>query len=227
MKTKTKLIYSLIFFCVLSTFTLKPSQAEIGEKEKTVTLELDQQARLIFDSLKISTLDFSVFNKAYKGYLSQLESGNVKNNILTIIDFGKSSKTERLFVIDMENYSLKFQSLVAHGKNSGEEFAEKFSNVPSSSQSSLGLYLTGETYIGKHGLSLRLKGLETSNNLAFSRAIVVHGADYVSRDFISQNGRLGRSHGCPALPNELNEEIIGLIKEGSCLYIFHPGQNLN
>jgi hypothetical protein len=224
MKAFIKLTFFFLFVGLLSALTMKPSQALTGVNENITVASSENQAKKIFDSLNISSLDFDVFNKAYKGYLSQLESGKLTNKVLTIIDFGKSSKTERFYVIDMENYLLKFQSLVAHGKNSGEEFAEKFSNVPASSQSSLGLYLTGETYFGKHGLSLRLKGLDPTNNLAYSRAIVIHAADYVSRDFISKNGRLGRSHGCPALPNELNQEIIELIKEGSCLFIFHPGQ---
>jgi hypothetical protein len=112
---------------------------------------------------------------------------------------------------------------VAHGRNSGEEFARFFSNVPNSNQSSLGFYLTGNTYQGKHGLSLKLKGIEQGiNHFAEERAIVLHGADYVSESFIKKHGRLGRSQGCPAVSQELSKPIIEKIKEGSCLFIYSP-----
>ncbi len=116
-----------------------------------------------------------------------------------------------------------FHCLVSHGRNSGELMAENFSNIPGSNESSPGFYVTGETYIGKHGLSLALDGLETGiNDKARARAIVIHGADYVSDDFIRTHGRLGRSQGCPAVPVELSEEIIKTIKGGSCLFIYAP-----
>jgi hypothetical protein len=101
--------------------------------------------------------------------------------------------------------------------------AEKFSNKPGSNASSPGFYSTGETYMGKHGLSLALVGLETGiNDKARERAIVLHGADYVSDDFIRKYGRLGRSLGCPAVPVELSKDIIQTIKGGSCLFIYVP-----
>jgi hypothetical protein len=112
---------------------------------------------------------------------------------------------------------------VAHGRNSGEEYANSFSNSGDSFKSSLGFYATGEIYIGKHGNSLRLDGLEKGlNDNARSRGVVMHGADYVAENFIKNNQRLGRSLGCPALPIELTDEIINLIKNKSCLYIYHP-----
>ena len=134
-----------------------------------------------------------------------------------------SSKKQRLWVIDLKNNIILFQSLVAHGRNSGNEFAGKFSNNPQSYQSSLGFYATGETYYGKHGYSLRLDGLEKEiNNNARKRAIVIHGADYVSENFIKQNGRLGRSLGCPSLPMNISKEIIDTIKNKSGLFVYHP-----
>jgi hypothetical protein len=122
----------------------------------------------------------------------------------------------------MDKNKILFNSLVAHGKNSGDLYAEQFSNKNESFQSSLGFYITNETYIGEHGLSLKLDGLERNkNDNARNRAIVIHGADYVSNDFIKKHNRLGRSFGCPSLPTEVSEKIITTIKNKSCLFINH------
>jgi hypothetical protein len=165
----------------------------------------------------------AAFVQAFQGYYALKMQGKIQKEILTIIDFSLSSTKKRLWVIDMKNSQILFQSLVAHGKNSGEEFAQKFSNIAESYQSSLGFYLTGETYYGKHGFSLRLDGLNKGiNHAARDRAIVIHAADYVSEKFIQQHGRLGRSQGCPALPAEVNQSIINTIHGKSVLYIFHP-----
>jgi hypothetical protein len=133
------------------------------------------------------------------------------------------SFTKRMWVIDLEKNTILFQTLVAHGRNTGEEFAKEFSNRAESYQSSIGFYATAEIYNGKHGKSLKLDGLEKGlNDKARERAVVVHGADYVSESFIKQNKRLGRSQGCPAVPVELNSKIIDVIKDKSCLFIYHP-----
>ena len=143
--------------------------------------------------------------------------------MITIIDFSLPSDKERLWVLDLIHGKVLFHCLVSHGRNSGELMAEHFSNTPGSCASSPGFYTTGETYIGKHGLSLTLDGLETGiNDKARARTIVMHGADYVSTDFIRKYGRLGRSFGCPAVPEELSKEIIQTIKDGSCLFIYVP-----
>lgn len=163
------------------------------------------------------------FKLAMNGYFQLKEKGIVKKDILTIVDYSLSSKENRLWVIDLKKSSIIFQSLVAHGRNSGNEFAATFSNKPESYKSSLGFYLTGETYYGKHGYSLRLDGLDKGvNSNARDRAIVVHGADYVSESFIKQNGRLGRSLGCLALSKELTKEVIDTIKNKSCLFVYYP-----
>jgi hypothetical protein len=126
----------------------------------------------------------------------------------------------------MDKNEILFHSLVAHGRNTGDEFANEFSNVTDSNKSSVGFYATGELYNGKHGLSMRLDGLQKGlNDNARQRAVVVHGADYVSESFIKQNKRLGRSQGCPALPVEMNNKIISIIKDKSCLFIYHPSKN--
>ncbi len=166
------------------------------------------------------------FTKALQGYYQLEEKGVFQKELLTIIDFSLSSTEKRLWVIDVKNNAIIFQSLVAHGRNSGNEFATNFSNIPESHKSSLGFYATGETYYGKHGYSMRLDGLEKGiNNNARKRAIVVHGASYVSETFINQNGRLGRSFGCPSLPQGDTKELIDIIKDKSCLYIYYPSKN--
>lgn len=161
---------------------------------------------------------------ALAGYELLLEEKCVSRpEVMTIIDFSLPSDKERLWVLDLIRGKVLFHCLVSHGRNSGELMADKFSNIPGSNASCPGFYKTGETYIGKHGLSLALDGLETGiNDKARERAIVMHGADYVSAEFIRKYGRLGRSFGCPAVPEELSKEIIQTIKGGSCLFIYVP-----
>lgn len=170
--------------------------------------------------------NFDSFFKAFEGYNNLKEQGLIEKEYLTIVDFSLSSNEKRMWVINMETKEIVLQSLVAHGRNSGELFANDFSNRSESYQSSLGFYTTGETYIGKHGLSLRLDGLEYGiNDKARDRAVVIHGADYVSEKFIKSNGRLGRSQGCPAVPNEVSAKLIELIKDKTCLFIYHPSRS--
>lgn len=168
-------------------------------------------------------LDFEIFQNAMES-LEEMEYAN--EDIVSIIDFSRPSTEKRLFIIDLKNQKLLHHTLVAHGKNTGQNKAEKFSNVKGSNSSSLGLYRTAEPYYGKHGYSLRLDGLEKGfNDNARNRAVVIHSANYVSEAFIKKYGRLGRSFGCPALPPEHSKAIIDLIKEGSCLYIYADDEN--
>ncbi|MEO6730485.1 MAG: murein L,D-transpeptidase catalytic domain family protein [Ferruginibacter sp.] len=169
-------------------------------------------------------LSEAAFKYAMKGF-EYLKKTNCisKKNIVSIIDFSQPSTHKRLYVIDMTSGKILFNTWVAHGRNSGNEYANQFSNSPESHQSSLGFYTTMDTYIGANGYSLRLKGCEKGiNDKAYERAIVIHGADYVSDGFINNRGVLGRSYGCPALPAELNKKIIDLIKNGSCIFLYHP-----
>lgn len=167
-----------------------------------------------------------VIEMAVSGYLKMLENGLIKMGTpLSIIDFSLPSSVERLWIIDPEEGKLLHQSLVSHGRNSGGLMARKFSNVNSSFMSSIGFYVTGETYQGKHGYSLRLDGVEKGfNDNARERAIVIHGADYANKDFVKATGRLGRSLGCPALPMAFHKKIIDIIKDGSCLFIYGKDQ---
>ncbi len=165
-----------------------------------------------------------LFSYAMKGYEFLKQHNQLGNpGVISIIDFSKRSDEKRLFILDINSGQILFKTLVAHGRNSGMELAKTFSNVASSLASSLGFYVTAGTYNGKHGYSLRLNGCEKGfNDNACKRAVVVHGADYVSESFIHQNGYLGRSYGCPAVPAAFSKDIIDIIKGGSCLFIYAP-----
>ncbi len=166
------------------------------------------------------------FKEALRGFKKMKKEGIIKKDVLTIIDFSLSSTQKRMWIIDMVTNEVLLQTVVSHGRNSGSEFAQKFSNATNSFMSSIGFYKTGESYTGKHGFSLRLDGLEKGvNDNARNRAVVIHGADYASENLAKQQGRLGRSLGCPAVPLELRTQIINLIKEESCLFIYYPNQD--
>jgi hypothetical protein len=172
--------------------------------------------------LKKKGLSKEIFKNAFVGYhnFKQRIKGGPSKSILTVIDFTKSSKEKRMWIIDLQSKKLLFNTLVAHGRNTGEDRAESFSNTPNSYMSSVGFYLTDATYYGKHGLSLKLAGMDDKyNSNAMERAIVVHGADYVSESFVKQYGRLGRSLGCPSVPKEISKEVIDTIKDNTVMYI--------
>ena len=170
-------------------------------------------------------LSKDVFLLAIKG-LNKLESdGKLSNpNIITIADYSQSSNKKRLYVIDLINKKLLFNTYVAHGRNTGDEYAKFFSNQEGSSKSSLGFYITEKPITGSHtGYSLTIKGVEKGfNDNAIRRAIIIHAAAYATENFIKKYERLGRSFGCPALPPDLNKPIIETIKGGSCLFIYNP-----
>jgi hypothetical protein len=180
----------------------------------------------IYDSLNLEQFGLSrvIFETALKGWERLRSSGQIFNeNILSIVDFSQPSNRKRLYIIDLINSKLLFNTYVAHGRRSGKDIATHFSNRPRSLESSVGFYLTEATYVGSNGYSLRLKGLEYGfNSNASKREIVLHGADYVSEQYINSNGYLGRSWGCPAVPAEESRGIIDSIKEGSCLFIYTP-----
>lgn len=180
----------------------------------------------LYEGMNLDKLGLSkeAFEYGVKGFQNLIDQGKVANDkILTIIDFSKPSTDERMYVLDMENLEVLYQTYVSHGVNSGKLYATKFSNVTGSYMSSLGFYVTKNTYSGEHGFSLKLDGLEKGiNDNAFRRAIVMHSADYASKGFIRLQGYLGRSYGCPALPKEVSKPIIETIKDGSCVFIYAP-----
>lgn len=193
------------------------------------TAAVAAEATLLNDSLHLDTkgLDIKALEYALKGFNYLQQKGLLFNkDILSICDFSQSSKNKRLYIIDIENKKLVINTYVAHGKNSGSEYAKSFSNNPNSLKSSLGFYVTGDTYMGGHGLSLKIKGLEKGfNDKANGRNIVVHGSAYVGDHFVESNNYCGRSYGCPAVPSHESPIVINAIKNGSCLFIYHPTRN--
>lgn len=215
----------LIFFLQLLFFVYLPEKTSAYAIVKTSTTTLDSISSTCFNLLKcgVPKPDYAVFKKAFTGFLDLKAENRVKKNILTIIDFSKSCNLERMWIIDVVKMEVVYLSLVAHGKNSGVEFASRFSNIPSSLQSSIGFFVTGGIFISNHGMSLTLDGAEPGiNDKARERGIIMHGATYVSKDFIRQYGTLGRSFGCPAIPMEDHETIIRLLAGQSCIYIYYP-----
>lgn len=213
---KERIVIFLIFLCAFNLFAKEDKKANEKSSER-ITLSHDSILSLYQQIELEDDVVFETFKRAMAGY-EMYPCAN--QDILTIIDYTKPSTAKRIFIIDLAEKKLIYKTLVAHGKNTGLNLALNFSNVSSSLKSSPGFYKTAETYFGKHGYSLRLDGLEAGiNDNARSRAIVIHGASYVSKSFIKAHKRLGRSWGCPALPVELSKEMIDTIKGGSCLYI--------
>lgn len=180
--------------------------------------EVDDCAELYASMRLEGIVNYKAFRQAVEGYK---KIGNRHRDILTLIDFSKPSTEKRLYVFDMKNRKMLYNSLVSHGRNSGGNYATSFSNEYGSYKSSLGFYLTETTYSGGNGYSLILNGLEKGiNDRAKERAIVVHGASYANPSVIKGGGRLGRSLGCPALPEKVSRPIIDAIKGGSVMYIY-------
>lgn len=217
-------ISSLVVALLVVTFVF--SSEDSDSLEIYLLEQWEQTTYSTYDCLGDTSLSFAAYKEALHGYeLLSLQNQIKSNQFLTIIDFSQNSSRERLYLIDMLTNTIVKKTLVAHGRNSGNDTARKFSNKSGSNMSSLGFYITDLTYSGKFKLALRLNGLEYSNSKARSRGVVMHGAKYATKDFLNKNGRLGRSLGCPAVPMEEAPEIINTIKEGSLLYIYHPNSS--
>ncbi|MBA5792324.1 murein L,D-transpeptidase catalytic domain family protein [Flavobacterium sp. xlx-214] len=215
--TKSSTLKSKEIAAVTTKNLKSNTESNLSTFDKLVLSEYLDLNEKNFDKPEIES-----FKAAFKGYYKLKEEGKIKKDILTIIDFTKSSTERRMWVIDMNKHEILHQTVVSHGRNSGKEFANDFSNTPESFKSSLGFYATAETYSGQHGLSLRLDGLESGiNSNARARDIVIHAADYANEAMGKNQGYLGRSLGCPALPIEVAHKIINLIKDESCLFIYH------
>lgn len=169
-------------------------------------------------------LSSEAFAAAWKGYQRLVENGTVtRDQYLAICDLSQSSSRRRFYIIDVKQKRLLKQTYVAHGRNSGGEYATRFSNTPESLQSSLGFYVTRNTYNGAHGISLRLEGVDPGfNDKAYERTIVLHGATYVDAARARAGIMMGRSFGCPAVPQKEAPAIIGQIRDGACLFVYHP-----
>lgn len=193
------------------------SHASNTQIEEVELAEMTDSQQLYAEMGLEGMVNFTAFEQALNGY-KQIDR---QKEIMTLIDFTKPSTEERLYVFDMSERKLLFSSHVSHGKNSGDKYAKHFSNELGSYKSSLGFYITENTYNGRNGYSLVLNGLEKGiNHRAKERAIVIHGARYSNTSTITSTGRLGRSLGCPALPQKVSKPIIDTIKKGSVLYIY-------
>jgi L,D-transpeptidase catalytic domain len=175
----------------------------------------------------VGSIDPQVFEMALGAATCALNSGAVDHpRTLTIIDYSKPSTAKRFWVYDLASRQLLYEELVAHGQGSGANFATQFSNEDETHRSSLGLFVTDDTYVGRNGYSLRLNGLDAGfNDRARARAIVMHGAPYVNQDFIAAQGRLGRSWGCPALREGVAREVIDRVKGGDLVFAYYPDAN--
>ena len=213
-----------IFFSVISALGFPIERAYINKAVSMADL-LVNDTELLFTQMKLEGLiDFDTFKFAYSGYKKLNKSEN-SNPLLTIIDLNLPSTEKRMYVLNLFERKVLYVTHVAHGRNSGVQYATSFSNRDGSFQSSLGFYRTAEVYNGGNGYSLRLNGLEQGiNDRARSRAVVIHGADYCNEEFIKSAGRLGRSFGCPALPQKLAKPIINYRKEVSLLFIYADHQ---
>ena len=235
---KFPLLLCLVYL-VTTSFYPASSENKISQAKTTVkeiklspkkNFSSQNPAEEIYKELQFTDekLNFEVFEKAFLGFQNLKKSGKLQPtaNLLSVCDFSLSSNRKRLWVIDLDEKKILFNSLVAHGKGTGEEFAMSFSNTMDSHQSSLGFYITEQTYNGDNGSSMRLFGMDKGyNDAALERCIVMHGANYVSEDFIRAEKRLGRSWGCPAVPRDLAQPIINTIKNGTCLFVYYPDQN--
>jgi hypothetical protein len=164
-----------------------------------------------------------VLAQALTAYTTAWNRGETPQKLLTVIDYSLASSEKRLWVIDLDKNAVLFHLHVAHGKNSGNKTPTSFSNDNNSKQSNVGLMRTAETYYGKHGYSLRLDGLEVGfNDNARMRAIVMHGANYATEDFVRRHGRLGRSWGCPAVDAAISKQLIDTIKGGTLIFGYFP-----
>lgn len=175
----------------------------------------------LYDDLDLDRLGLN--RRAYELGVSGMRYVQKPKPLLLLADMTQPSVNKRLYVIDLAHRKLLFQTYVAHGQGSGTLQPRQFSNVAASMQSSLGFYRTMGRYWGKHGLSLKLKGLEPGiNDEVFARNIVLHGAGYVCEDTIRQTGMLGRSQGCPAVPDALSTPIIDAVEGGATLFVYYP-----
>lgn len=173
------------------------------------------------------SLSYEALSTAIRGYMYLKQTQELADTqYLTIIDFSKHCNSKRLWVIDLIGKRVLINEWVAHGAKSGNEYARSFSNQHRSNKSSLGFYITGSLYYGRNNLSLKLHGLEKNyNSNAFSRGIVIHGANYISEHIVSRNERIGRSFGCPAVSLAANKKLVNTIKGGNCLFVYYPNSN--
>ena len=236
----SKKLLWLTCFCWMTIASVHADVITVGDLNDPATsngdyvflpADIQQKADAIYDSLRLGEvgLERDVFYKGYKGYTYLLYRGKLDNvNVMTIADFSQSSKNKRLYIIDLAHMKLVFNTYVSHGKNSGGEMATSFSNIKDSFKSTLGFMLTTDTYVGGSGYSLRFNGVEPGiNDRVRFRDIIVHGSRYVNAQAAEEDGKVGNSLGCPAVPLALSRKIIDCIKGGSVYFIYHPDEYYN
>jgi len=227
MRTRPVFLILLIVLLLMTSWTNTGSWTD-GFKTLVPSKDI-LDARLFLEkyiSLNEPELKPEAFRFGLIGFEALQSRGLIANDsLLTIIDFSLPSSNDRFFVINLINNQVVYKSLVSHGRNSGDLYANRFSNKVQSHESALGFFITGKSYQGGQGYSLQLQGVDTGyNDHARARGIVIHAADYATHEYVTRYGRLGRSFGCPALPPELSRPIINLIKEGSVLFSYYPDQ---
>lgn len=228
-------IKKFVNYTVLTSSAVYRENRDVGIAKRAKAIALNTELKMVISeasiiynymSLQNAGLDQKAFEYAWRGYHNLLKKGLLrKENVLSICDFSQPSNSKRMYVIDVRHKKLLYRTFVAHGQNSGGEYADAFSNMPDSYMSSLGFYITNKTYYGRNGLSLRISGVDTGyNDLAGKRNIVLHGSSYVSLKYMHKYGSIGTSLGCPAIPNSMSPRIIRTVRNGSCLFIYHPTQ---
>ncbi len=226
-----KYLFLFVSFFLFSSNTIVDSNLRIAETdeeaEKSISLEkkimaFDSYVESFYDCLSTPELNYNMLKDGLKGYYSMKAQEKLTNTrYLSLVDFTLASNKNRFFLIDMEEKKVIKKSIIAHGRNSGGLLATKFSNESESKMSSLGFFTTGAIYDGKYDYSMKLHGLEYSNDNVFERGVVVHSADYATKEFLKKNGNvLGRSYGCPALPHKGYKDIVDIINGGSCFFIY-------
>lgn len=219
--------YNMIFHkkhltYLFTTLFVISINAQNESKIKKIDISSEKGVSSFYQNLQIDRLDQKIFGMAIKGYLQFKEENTFDNpNFLTIVDYSRSSNEKRLYVVDLLNCKVLFHELVAHGKNSGNEFAKKFSNEKGSSKSSLGFYCTAYIYYNSFGYALKLIGLEKGiNDHAFERGLVFHGSKDINFDFIDKHKTLKQSDGCLTVSHQAVNLIIDKIKDGSCIFVY-------
>ena len=173
--------------------------------------------------LKELNLDYEPFRHTMIGFYGLRQDGKINDkNLISIIDFTQTSCDKRFYTIDLDTKEVLFNTLVSHGRTTGGNKSTVFSNESGSNASSLGFYVTAETYVGSKGYSMRLDGMDKGyNDQMRRRAVVMHNAKYVSDDWVKKYGRIGRSQGCPALPEGISKAVIDVIKDKTVIFAYY------
>jgi len=218
--------FALVCAVVFCVPTAEAGGRDTRSQSRPAPAPLTAEELSRFIPAKSTGLRREVLDLALRAYQCGRARGEFARPRLTIIDYSLPSTQKRLWVIDLDRRKMLFNELVAHGRESGENIAVSFSNSLGSHKSSLGLFRADQTYLGQHGYSLNLAGLEPGiNDRALERRVVVHGAGYVAPEFLARHGRLGRSWGCPALDRRVSRSVIDEIKDGGAVFAFYPDRN--